>query len=122
MALNEVFKVGDNISLPVPAGTKSGDAVRVGGLNGVAQTDVAADGDLAGQNRDGYASVKFDGAHQFTVTGITAPGTPVYITSAGALNVTAAGNSLFGHALTTKTAAAGPAVVRIDTTGPVTAA
>lgn len=121
MAFNEVFRIGNAVSLPVPVGTKSGDAVRVGGLNAVAQTDVAAAGDLAGLNRDGYASCMLDGAHQLQVTGVTAPGTPVYITSAGALNVTALGNSLFGHALTTKTAAIGPVTVRIDTTGPASA-
>lgn len=121
MAFNEVFKVGNNVSLPVPALTKSGDPVRVGGLNGVAQTDVAANGDLAGLNADGYASVKLDGAHQLQVTGVVTPGTPIYITAAGALNVTATANSLFGHALTTKGAAIGPVTVRIDTTGPASA-
>ena len=39
MALNEIFKVGKSISLPVPADTKSGDPVRVGVLNGVAIVD-----------------------------------------------------------------------------------
>lgn len=122
MAFNEVFKVGNNISLPVPAGTASGDPVRVGGLNGVAQTDVAVAGDLAGLNRDGYASIKLDGAHQLQVTGTVAPGDPVYIDSAFALSNVALGNSLFGHALTTKTVeAVGPVTVRIDTTGPASA-
>ena len=121
MAFNEVFKVGNNISLPVPAGTASGDPVRVGGLNGVAQTDVAVAGDLAGLNRDGYASIKLDGAHQLQVTGEVAPGDPVYI-DADALSTTAAGGSLFGHALTTKAVeAVGPVTVRIDTTGPASA-
>lgn len=122
MAFNEVFKVGNNISLPVPAGTASGDPVRVGGLNGVAQTDVAVAGDLAGLNRDGYASIKLDGAHQLQVTGTVAPGAPVYIDSDLALSNVALGNSLFGHALTTKTVEpAGPVTVRIDTTGPASA-
>lgn len=122
MAFNEVFKVGNNISLPVPAGTASGDPVRVGGLNGVAQTDVAVAGDLAGLNRDGYASIKLDGAHQLQVTGAVAPGDPVYIDSDLALSNVAVGNALFGHALTTKTVeAVGPVTVRIDTTGPASA-
>ena len=122
MAFNEVFKVGNNISLPVPAGTASGDPVRVGGLNGVAQTNVAVAGDLAGLNRDGYASIKLDGAHQLQVTGEVAPGDPVYIDADFALSTTAAGGSLFGHALTTKAVeAVGPVTVRIDTTGPASA-
>ena len=35
MALNEVFRDADHLSLPVPVGTLSGAPVRVGGLNGV---------------------------------------------------------------------------------------
>lgn len=125
MSLNEVFKLGNRISLPVPVGTKSGDPVRVGGLNGIAEVDVATAEDtpnyLSGQNTTGWASCKLDGAFYVQVTGVTAPGTPVYITAAGALNVTAAGNSLWGHALGTKTAAIAPVVVRIATTGPASA-
>ena len=72
MALNEVFKVGKSISLPVPADTASGDPVRVGVLNG----------------------------HFHTITGIGADagavGKAVYITSAGVLTLTASGNKLFG--------------------------
>ena len=44
MAKNIVYKPGDHLSVPVPAGTKSGDPVRVGGLNGVAITDRANTG------------------------------------------------------------------------------
>ena len=40
-------------------------------------------------------------------------GDPIYITPANALPGTASGNTLYGHALTTKAAAAGPLTVRI---------
>lgn len=122
MANNEVFKVGNNVSLPVPVGTKSGDPVRIGGLNGVAQTDEPTAW-LNGKgayvkhpsgNIKGYASVKLDGAHSFQLgTGVIAVGDAIYITSANALNTTSSGNSLFGHALTAKASAAGKVVVRI---------
>ena len=71
MATNITFNPGNHQSLPVPAGTKSGDPVRVGGLNGVAVTDRANTSVVAfntdgtpntsynpgGGNKDGYASV-----------------------------------------------------------------
>lgn len=119
MAANEVFKVGGYIGLPVPADTPAGAPVRVGGINAVTTVTEGTGG-----NKDGYASCKLDGAHQFDVTGsVPAYGTPIYITSGGALNVTAAGNSLYGHALSIKTGATiGPVTVRIDATGPTTAA
>lgn len=126
MAINEVYTDADHLSLPVPSGKKSGDPVRVGGLNGVCETDRADSsqdpsyvngsynaGPWGGGNPDGYATVFLKGAYRFTVTGATTPGTPVYITSTGVLNVTATDNSLFGHALESKTAAAGPCTVRI---------
>ena len=130
MATNEIFRGADHLSLPVPAGKKSGDPVRVGGLNGVCQTDRAntgvavlnADGtpntayNPGGGNPDGYATVWLKGAHEFqgVAFAVAAIGDPVYILADGsALTGTASGNNLFGHALTTKTAAAGPLVVRI---------
>lgn len=131
MATNEIFRDADHLSLPVTAGKKAGDPVRVGGLNGVCETDRArvdglsptnADGtrnatyNYGGGNPEGYASVWLKGAHSFTVSfAIAAVGTPVYILADGsALTDVATGNSLFGHALSTKTAAAGPLVVRIS--------
>lgn len=105
MALNEKFRDADHLSLPVPAGKKSGDHVRVGGLNGVCQTD---------RDADGNATVWLKGGHVFTTDfAVTNIGDPVYITPAGALSGTAAGNALFGHALSTKGAPAGPLTVRI---------
>ena len=85
MSINNVYKPGDQLPAPVPAGTKSGDPVRIGGLNGVAIVDRAAastgplnaDGSLntaynrGGGNANGNASVQFDGAHKVVVTGKT---------------------------------------------------
>jgi len=122
------------ISLPVPAGTKSGDPVKVGSLMGVAATDRAdstVDPPTAASvaanssgNADGYASVLTDGGYLFTVAGaITGPGMPVYITGTGpfTLSITNGGSDpVFGYtvpgpnnAYATKATGSGPAVVRI---------
>lgn len=129
MATNESFRDADFLSLPVPAGKKSGDPVRVGGLNGVcatnrAKVDVAKyndDGtvntayDFGGGNPTGYASVWLRGGHDFTVSfAVTNVGDPVYILADGsALTGTATGNNLYGYALNTKGATSGPLTVRI---------
>lgn len=109
MATNTRFEDGDYLSLPVPSGIKSGDPVRVGSLNGVAQTD--RDG---GGNPAGNASVMLKGVHDVTVTGAVANvGDPVYIDGSNKLNVTNT-NPVFGHALATKGAAAGVIPVRVS--------
>ena len=109
MALNEVFRDADHLSLPVPVGTLSGAPVRVGGLNGVTQT---ARGE--GGNASDSATVWLKGAHSFTTAfAVASIGLPIYITSGNVLSEVSAGNSLYGHALSTKTAPAGPLVVRI---------
>lgn len=90
MAVNEVFKLGQYISLPVDVGTKSSAPVRVGVLNGVAIVDEGTGGNAAG-----YTSVDLSGAHKFILAG-AAVGDPVYITPGGALSTTASGNKLFG--------------------------
>ena len=126
---NELFRDADHLSLPVLEGKKAGDPVRVGGLNGVCQTDRAntgvamlnADGspntayNWGGGNPDGHASVWLKGAHVFTVAfAVSNVGDPIYILANGsALTGTATDNFLFGHALTTKSAASGPLTVRI---------
>lgn len=103
MATNEVYREGDNLSLPVAEGVLSGAPVQVGSLMGVALTD---------RDADGYATVRLKGVFDLEVTGaVVAVGDPVYI-AAGALNVTNT-NPLFGHALATKGAAAGVVAVRI---------
>lgn len=91
MALNEVFKLGQYISIPVPTGLKSGDPVRVGVLNATLTTD---EGGGVG-NKAGYASVDLSGAHKHIIPG-AAVGDAVYITSANKLVTTASGNKLFG--------------------------
>lgn len=122
MAKNIILDQADQLSLPVPAGKKSGDHVRVGGLNGVCLTDRAEPsptvdpvrGAPVNTNPVGNASVKLNGAAEFNVDfAVAAVGDPVYITPGGTLTGTATGNAVFGHALTTKTAAAGPLTVRI---------
>lgn len=129
MATNEIFRDADHLPLPVPAGKKAGDPVRIGGLNGVCQTDRAntnvdvlnADGtpnaayNAGGGNPHGYASVWLKGAHRFTVAfAVANVGDPIYILADGsALTATATNNNLYGHALTTKAAASGPLTVRL---------
>lgn len=124
MTSRQIFADGDNLSLPVPSGLVSGDAVRVGGLNGVLVTDRTPDSqtitDTAGPvtpggNPAGYASVKLSGVREFAgiAFAISNIGDPVYITAANALTATASGNSVYGHALSTKSASAGPLIVRI---------
>lgn len=112
MARNEIFRDADHLSLPVPSGTGSGAPVRVGGLNGVTET---ARGE--GGNASGHASVWLKGAHEFDVDFAVADvGDPVYIDASGDLTDEEGSdpaNALYGHALTTKPAAAGPLTVRI---------
>lgn len=109
MATNTVFEDGDYLSLPVPAGTVSGDPRRIGGLNAVAQTARGAGG-----NASTNASVMLKGVHKVTVTGAVANvGDPVYIDVAtNGVNVTNT-NPIFGHALETKSATAAPIRVRL---------
>jgi len=127
--MNEKYRAGDKVPLPVPSGKKTGDPVRVGSLNGVCATDRArvdglspfnADGSVnatynwGGGNKEGEASVWLDGAHDFTVTFARAIGDPVYILADGtALTDVATGNNLYGHALSAKGAVSGPLTVRI---------
>lgn len=103
MAINEIFREADMLSLPVASGVKTGDPVIVGSLIGVAQTDradsTATPPVFGGGNPDGNASVWTEGAFLLSVTGAVTVGAPIYITSAGALNVTASGNTLFGYSL-----------------------
>lgn len=117
MALNEIYGDGDDLVLPVPNGTASGAPVIVVSLVGVTQT---AEGE--GGNAEGFATVKLNGVHDLTVTGVTAVGTPIYITSGLALNVTAASNRLFGHAMEIKGASAGVIRVRVAGVSPEPAA
>jgi predicted RecA/RadA family phage recombinase len=112
MAKNEVYKDADYLSLPVANGTLSGGPVRVGGLNGVAQTD---EGDLV-TNEEGYASVALKGAFRVPVSTTTtlAIGDPVYIITASNILTTTANsgaNPLFGHALSAKGSTANQLII-----------
>lgn len=113
-------------SLPVPAGTKSGDPVKVGDLVGVASTDRAnsaatplPEGGVG--HADGYAAVCVDGGYLLDVDGaIPGPGTPVYINADGDLTVTGTDATLFGYSVPgrdnthlSKTSGVGPAVVQV---------
>lgn len=130
MALNEVFKEADNLSLPVPDGTLSGAPLRIGILNAVAQTDeggrtVVVNGitqETGGVgNKDNFASLKFSGGWRLTVVGALTVGQAVYIKSDQTLTATATGNWLFGAALRTKGTGTGEAIVKILQPGQVAA-
>jgi len=124
MARNEVYKDADYLSLPVPVGTASGAPVRVGGLNGVAQTAEPTafltgknyEVEDASSNRPGFASIALKGAWRIPVATATTlvVGDPVYIVLASnTLTTTSATgvNPLFGHALSAKPATAGALVI-----------
>lgn len=103
MATNQRRPKALHISVTAPYNVASGAPVRVGSICGVAQI-AAASGEPV--------TIWLDGSHDLTVTGaLASEGLPVYITAAGVLNTTAVGNYLFGIALGTKAAAAGPVEV-----------
>lgn len=107
MALNRVRERANQVAVPVPESTESGDPVLVGnGLPGVALVD---EGDWA----EGEATVQFDGSFRLTVTGAGDAGDIVYITDAGALTTTADDNTRFGYLLESKGAGDGEAEVKI---------
>lgn len=99
MARNEHLRHANHISIPVPAGTVSGAPVRVGILNGVAETAINEGG-----NPTGHASVWLDGSHYLPVTGAVAKvGDPVYIGTDGKLAAAkGTGGVVFGAALATQ--------------------
>jgi predicted RecA/RadA family phage recombinase len=108
MAKNRVYEDGEQLSVPVIAGTVSGSPVIVGMLPGVALTTRDSNGNSTCQLGDGVFNVSVTGA-------IASVGLPVYITSATYALVVApgAGIQLFGHAMATKGAGAGTIPVRI---------
>lgn len=100
MAMNQRYTNALHITVPAPRDVKSGEPVQVGQISGVAQIDAKA-----GEK----VTIWLDGSWDIEVTGAVANvGLPVYITSAGKLNTTAAGNTPWGIALGTKAAAAAP--------------
>lgn len=90
----------EGTSMPVVAGTKSGDPVRVGTINGVAATNIGEGGNSAGN----ATVVSAPDDYLYEVAGaIAGPGTAVYLTArAGAtapiLSVTASG-AVWGYTI-----------------------
>ena len=99
MAKNQKLPKALHISGPVPSGVVSGQPVKVGQICGVSILD---------RDSNGESTIWLDGSWEVQVTGAAAFGDPIYITSAGALNRTATGNFIWGVALGSKAAAAGP--------------
>lgn len=131
MALNEVFKEGNHLSLPVPDGTVSGKPLRIGILNAVAETDeggatVVVNGitQISGGigNADNFASLSLVGAWELDVAGaVAAVGQAIYIKSDNTLTATATGNFLFGASLRTKGTGTGPLLVKVLQPGQIAA-
>lgn len=110
---NEVFypnDPADKLSLPVPDGTVSGDAVVVGSIIGVAATDKGKGGNPADN-----ASVWTEGVYDLPVsTTVGAVGTALYkAAGTAALTTTATSNTLFGYALETKGSGTAPIRVKL---------
>lgn len=109
MALNEIYKDGNELVLPVASTVNSGDLVQVGALVGVAQNDA-----VQGEDGNWYATLKLNGVFKFTTSVAVSVGAAVYVTSAGVINVTASGNKLIGHAVKAKAGtSAGDVYVRL---------
>ena len=112
MATNEIFRHADHLSVPVKAGVKAGDPVRVGALSGVAVT-----GRGEGGNAADSATVWFSGAFALEVKGaVKNVGDPIYITDSG---LAASGTTVFGAAYGTQ---AGDGVLTVKILQPGTAA
>lgn len=126
MSLNEIFKEGNHLSAPVADTVRSGDPLRIGILNAVAETDPGGTVDAQNVvngvsqptggvgNAVGFASVSHEGVWRVPVTGALAGyGTAVYITPTGTLTATAASNFLWGSAIRAKGTGTGDAIVKI---------
>ena len=102
MAKNSVYGFTKSQSLPVPAGTKSGDPVKSGAYVGVALTDrqVAMAANVPNtSNPVGSASVALDGTWTLPCAdAVAAVGTALYVVGNGpTVTTTAAGNTLLGY-------------------------
>ena len=89
--LNETFRMADHVSLPVPADTPSGKAVRIGALNAITATAEGGGGNLAG-----YATCWLRGGYEYAITSPGAVGSAVYLAADGTLTGTVTG-AVFGH-------------------------
>lgn len=109
MALNEIYKDGNELVLPVASTVVSGDLVQVGQIIGVAQNDA-----VTGEDGNTYATIKMNGVFKLSTLVAVTVGQAVYVTSAGVVNVTASGNKFIGHAIKAKTTTvAGDVYVRL---------
>lgn len=109
MALNEIYKDGNELVFPVASTVKSGALVQVGQIIGVAQDDAAI-----GEDGNYYATLKMNGVFKFSTLVAVTVGQAVYVTSAGVVNVTASGNKFIGHAIQAKAGTtAGDVYVRL---------
>ena len=103
MAKNNVYPFTKSQSLPVPAGTKSGDAVKSGSYVGVALTDRQAAmtaGVPNSSNPVGNASVALDGTWALTCAdAVASVGTALHIASTppGTVTTTVSGHGLVGY-------------------------
>lgn len=123
--INAIFKLDQYISLPVGLEKKAGDPFVLGDLVGVCITGSGSatvptpEGmDPGVGNKPGYASCALVGGFRVNVAAGTAyaVGDSVYITSAGVINKTAAGNKFFGivtHEPKASTAGAGTIIVKV---------
>jgi predicted RecA/RadA family phage recombinase len=117
MSKNQIFQHSETMSLPVPAGRASGQAVAVGNITGVLQTDRAADEDNLHGNPIGNATVAIEGTFELAIAdaGALAVGVAVYVAADGTVNTTTT-NKLLGYLVSAKAAGAG-AVARVLLSG-----
>jgi predicted RecA/RadA family phage recombinase len=73
MALNEIYKHGDELVFPVSSDVKSGDLVQVGSVVGVAQEDA-----VTGEDGDTYSTLKMNGVFKLATDAEFAIGDSVY--------------------------------------------
>lgn len=134
MALNEIFKEGNHLSAPVADTVRSGEPLRIGILNAVAETDAGGATDSRNRingvdqatggvgNAVGNTSVSHVGVWRLSVAGaLSGYGAPVYIKTDGTLTATATGAFLFGAAIRAKGTGTGDAIVKVLQPGQVTA-
>jgi predicted RecA/RadA family phage recombinase len=109
MALNEIYKDGNELVFPVASTVVSGNLVQVGSLVGVAQKNA-----VLGEDGNYYTTLKLNGVMKLTTAVAVTVGQSVYLTSGGVVNVTASGNKFIGHAIAAKTTStAGDVFVRL---------
>jgi predicted RecA/RadA family phage recombinase len=97
MALNEIYKDGNELVLPVASTVNSGDLVKVGALVGVAQHDAKI-----GEDGNYYATLKLSGVFELATSVAVTVGANMYVTSEGVVTTSASGNKFIGHALKAK--------------------